>query len=499
MPQQLEIEGKVPEAKNGGGLPLRLGLSLGTLLLVAAGVSVGFAFGLRKDRKEGDSTLRGSQAIAHHNVPSGPEDDSTLRGSRSIAHHNVSYLTTRVTVDLSHVTPMTDSEVYEASELLTKRIHYLGLRNKAGKRDRSAGLIDESATFEFEPNAEVLTNVHPHGFIAAATAAFAKHWPLSIRPQHFWLMILQAMAVHVNMHSEELRELWVAHEGKKQLVVVRNDFQLESKENNWEPKNNWSGVVYGAPDSFAAQIDQMVVAGVSENLYPHFTNSTRVETLAMKVTVMDMLQSYSKYKMQTMCGFPRIILEGSLEDWLSLRRNAEQLINARSQKEFATQWSQALIPLLDKFVEEYRSADAGKEPDERFWNSMVKMGGSRGSGRHTWFNGWINILFPYIRNKWNRFTVPYSIDNDYVKDVKVARRENLDIFDNDYVKSPGPDTADFPNGLAAAPVSWNYFGQTIELKFKAGFVGATQESRTGTIKPVVGWFVAKAGTDSQVA
>jgi len=45
--------------------------------------------------------------------------------------------------------------------------------------------------------------------------------------------------------------------------------------------------------------------------------------------------------------------------------------------------------------------------------------------------------------------------------------------------------------LAEAPVVWDYHGTTIDLKFKAGFVGATQDKDTGTISPLVGWFIEK--------
>jgi hypothetical protein len=31
---------------------------------------------------------------------------------------------------------------------------------------------------------------HKNGFVAAATLAFAEHYPLAIRPQHLWILIL---------------------------------------------------------------------------------------------------------------------------------------------------------------------------------------------------------------------------------------------------------------------------------------------------------------------
>jgi len=79
----------------------------------------------------------------------------------------------------------------------------------------------------------------------------------------------------------------------------------------------------------------------------------------------------------------------------------------------------ALIPLLDKIAEEYKNAAEKKDIDARFWNSLVKIGGTYGSGKSTWFNGWINILCPYIgkevekeRNYWCE---AYNPDAGYAK------------------------------------------------------------------------------------
>merc|ERR1712107_398052 len=105
----------------------------------------------------------------------------------------------------------------------------------------------------------------------------------------------------------------------------------------------------------------------------------------------------------------------------------------------------------------------GGAPDEQFWNSMCKLGGTRGSGARTWFNGWINIFFPYIMEQPNRYLIPYNSENGYAKEDRDSTYYGM--------RAPpdvqGPDCADFPNGLAAAPVLWDYYGTDIKLKFKA--------------------------------
>lgn len=61
----------------------------------------------------------------------------------------------------------------------------------------------------------------------------------------------------------------------------------------------------------------------------------------------------------------------------------------------------------------------------------------------------------------------------------------------------GPDVADFPPGIATAPVVWDYHGKEVKLQFKAGFVGAAQDAESGTVSPCVGWYIAhEAGKES---
>lgn len=351
------------------------------------------------------------------------------------------------------------------------------------------GLVDAGGCMPIEEGATVLARGHDHGFIAAATAAFAQHYPMAVRPQHFWLMIMQGVATHVEQNAEAVRAKWVRHKGKKTLVVRCDEFCLGSE-------NNWASVVDGKGDSFSAQIDNHVVEGVSEALSPAFSDTTPEEHIAAKITVMDVCKSFFTYKCSTMCGFPSITMEGTIEDWRALRANAEALVTQRCTADFAKKWTAALLPLLDKFVAEYSAAAlGGKAGDEKFWNSMCKRGGTSGSGASTWFNGWFNILFPFIQTRFNRYAVPYSPSNGYVKEGRNGGHYGMHAPEG----VQGPDCEDFPGGLAEAPVEWDYLGKSVPLKFKAGFVGATQDRDTGLVRPAVGWFIAKAPTPEQQA
>ena len=50
--------------------------------------------------------------------------------------------------------------------------------------------------------------------------AHCNHYPISIKPDDIWLLIVQAFSNHVNANSEELRELFVNFKDKKTLKVI---------------------------------------------------------------------------------------------------------------------------------------------------------------------------------------------------------------------------------------------------------------------------------------
>ena len=178
------------------------------------------------------------------------------------------------------------------------------------------------------------------------------------------------------MNAEEVRKNWVAHDRLIMLEVRADEFVKGEN-------NNWASVIDDKPGSFAKQIEKNIVAGLVEELVPKFSSITPAEKIALKVTVMDACKSFFSYKVTTMCGFPSIILEGSENDWKSLKANANKLISKRCTAEFYEWWWKALEPLLDKLSDEYVKASQNQpshEGDTAFWNSFVKRGGSTGSG-----------------------------------------------------------------------------------------------------------------------
>ncbi len=361
-----------------------------------------------------------------------------------------------------------------------------------------------------------------HGMINAMLTAFSQHYPLVLRPQHIWIMILQAVSDHVNLNAEALQERWM--EGgkteaggiqKMTLVVVRDDFLLAPKNGNLgrtgsgNVSNDWASVVCNP--SNGSDNENTFLGQIKRNIRPEahadllideegdcgLSDTTPIERVCMGITVMTTLQKYFDYSCSTMCGFPYIALEGELSDWIKIRQSAEQLVSQRCTSDFSSKWLPALLPLLDKFVEEYEkgvqlAAGEAREVDSLFWNAMVKRGGISGSGGWSWLTGWMNILFPFINKGTtsNRFAFePYSPQRAYV----TAEHDKTFRYG---ASGMGPDVTSFSEGLSKVPVTWYYLGEKVNLEFTSGFLCTKQDEETKEISAELMWFITEKGEKS---
>ncbi|KAJ7491492.1 hypothetical protein B0H11DRAFT_1673949, partial [Mycena galericulata] len=70
-------------------------------------------------------------------------------------------------------------------------------------------------------SADTLFKVVPNknGFVKTVMSAYTHHYALVIRPDDVWLAIVSQFSFYVNGNAELLRANFVAHDGKKELVI----------------------------------------------------------------------------------------------------------------------------------------------------------------------------------------------------------------------------------------------------------------------------------------
>ena len=296
------------------------------------------------------------------------------------------------------------------------------------------------------------------GFYTAHT----NHYPLRIKPDDIWLLIVQAFSNHVNANSEELRNLFVNFDGKKTLQV---EYPLSSIEQ----------VDRKILEDFSEQINKQMEKFLGEKLLniltPNFTTTTYDSTIVGKISIMGAFKKYFNYEMMSIgCGIPYIILEGTTEDYKKILEKSKEL------KKYKFSWYiERIIPHIQKMVE----AKEGKIDIDYFKNFIQKKEVTEQrygpSGMHAYevkvdyISGWILDFFAYYK--------------------ETDHRGNIQIFDQKEIKVE--NFKKLANQMLIVPFKVIDLVHKKEylMKYKVGFVGCDQNEKK-EVFPIQGWLVS---------
>ena len=185
--------------------------------------------------------------------------------------------------------------------------------------------------------------------------AHCNHYPIRIKPDDIWLLIVQAFSNHVNANHEELRELFVDFEGKKALKVVYAGKDIKDVDKK-------------ILEDFSVQINEQMKKFLGEEIIQILTSdfsTTNYDSLIVsKLSIMGAFQKYFDYKMKlAICGIPYIILEGTAEDFQKIKEKAEKL------SKFEFDWYiNKIVPHIQKMIE----AKMGKIDNDYFRNIIQR-------------------------------------------------------------------------------------------------------------------------------
>ncbi|MEZ4298414.1 MAG: DUF4419 domain-containing protein [Polyangiaceae bacterium] len=342
-----------------------------------------------------------------------------------------------------------------------------------------------------------------HGLVAAVGTAFGLHYPLVLTPDSIWLAIAQGAAAHVKQNAERLQGKLVRDQAGTTLHVRRDDFVKGSPENPW-------------PDLFASFSEQISVhLGRQRDLFIcNFSTTGPCERAASEIVLIDAMQAYFRYSMGSMCGIPAITLEGTKDDYVSIRRRVRAL-----EEYDLSWWTESLLPVIDQFIAAFDG-----QIDVSFWRSIFKLNDNSG---HPFITGWINALFPYLQDIYsgafveNRYSyrpltfkgkpdpitgafsymgelaARFPIDEEETLDEK-ALEEAVDAIAKEYGddyedgRPRGPREDCIPCGLSVAPFVWSHLGTEYQMELLGGFVGIAQDEGTLALRPAIGWAVREA-------
>lgn len=282
-------------------------------------------------------------------------------------------------------------------------------------------------------------------FLVAVGRAFSEHRPLSISPDHIWLLICQGFARHVHQNSERLRPTLAGYQGKKTIVI-----------DNRHGEMSWEQVIHAV----AAETGRQVNSNIHHTLCIEFSESQPTAKTSFEIAFADAMNPYSTLVIFGTCGFPRITLEGSPDDWRRVRDHARML----RQYDLAW-WIAGMEPIFEQFI-----ATAEGHPDPVFWNSMYKSSEYYSAQI---VNGWVTKFFPYVKEG--------KSNKDFVRN-KMDGSQELFLMG-------------FPRGIIRCPFAYVFRRVTLPMDMVAGFIGIAQDAETGTLRPLINWAIVDASQE----
>ena len=145
-----------------------------------------------------------------------------------------------------------------------------------------------------------------NGLLFGAIEAYNNHHNMTFDPTKVWLTILSQYNFFHQRYAEQLRKLYVNHEGQQEIKLF-----LAGDINTFDDDDMLN--------KFSDAISGNIKDGEFTNwVIPNFTTTQPIDVLTSKAMLMSVLQKYFDYKVYLKCGIPEYIILGEKDDWLKL-------------------------------------------------------------------------------------------------------------------------------------------------------------------------------------
>lgn len=299
-----------------------------------------------------------------------------------------------------------------------------------------------------------------HPFVAAAHLAFRDHRPLALSPDMIWLLILQMAAAEVQAEPEKHRKWFASHQHGKRALIVRDDHMMPGNSSN-----DWPAIFA----DFERQILRNAPGSPIGDFSHQFSTSTPSEIASRRVVLLSASSPYYNLRLHTLSGIPRIELYGSVQDWKWIRARIEALAKFNMERRIT-----ALSPVLDEFV-----AAAEGKANPAFWRSFYRYADESG---FEYVSGWLNLFF--VRE--NSSSLHDVLNPEFSWANPPETREELGAVNLPLASGTGfyPTT-----GCSEVEFIWEYLGEDMPMRLRAGFMGIAQDDASKTLRPAIAWQV----------
>ncbi|KAL7811358.1 hypothetical protein V8C26DRAFT_422453 [Trichoderma gracile] len=293
--------------------------------------------------------------------------------------------------------------------------------------------------------------------VRGAIEAWGQHQSLILRPDEVWFEILAQLNFYMTAHAEDVRHLFVDHEGKEEIQVWRL---------------SWRDVIA----AFGGEIQKRVKTDwLLDWIMPGFTTSDDNDGLTATVLMMGLMQHYFEFSGGIICGLPEVTLLGERDDWVKL---LEKLDRLKEWGEEPADYAERLRPILTRFVGTWDAPDS--DETKAFWKDIVRSQRlvSCGAGPADYsISGWITGFLHWTVQ--GNLRIPREAEQEYVPSDRDVVLDGVPYFSTPLDDVP-PMSAWFLFGPVNASVETGpWYGNGGELARAAAGLGMCETS-TGT-------------------
>ncbi|KAK4206083.1 hypothetical protein QBC37DRAFT_445189 [Rhypophila decipiens] len=284
-----------------------------------------------------------------------------------------------------------------------------------------------------------------NGLVSTLLAAWNHHHHLILRPDDIWLAVLSQLGFFINAHAEELRSLFVAHEGKKKLEVWQYDVHPDNADYARFARQMAEEMKKHVKDTRTTRDGEE--GGTVEWLLPGFSTTTEGDRAVSAVLVMGAMQKYFEYDFCCeACGIPCVTLLGEREDWVLLRDKVARIGEVLGAQKEAVEFCALLKPLAGFFVRTFdERGEATSAEVLDFWRKAVSRERPRynmSGGPQELVTGWMTA-FCFWTEEGQR--------------SRVLPREGNSVTKVDGVEYWPLEPKDIVKGWASVPVNVKWF------------------------------------------
>ncbi|GAM23466.1 hypothetical protein SAMD00019534_066410, partial [Acytostelium subglobosum LB1] len=193
-----------------------------------------------------------------------------------------------------------------------------------------------------------------HSFVSSAIMAYSNHHHFMMRPEDVWISITTQLSRYLLANKEKVSNLWpglaIGEHLHTTLIIVEND----------------------DPYDFAKRLVTLIIERIHDKSFadwfmPNFTTTTNKDRMVGSMVFASAAHTIHDYEwIWTNCGLPKVTLLGTVEDWQSIRKLADRLLQFDVGDQKMSIWCIYLFPVLDKLID-----TALRQPDIEWWRSIV--------------------------------------------------------------------------------------------------------------------------------